>query len=139
VSGIDCRASICRREYREKTFVVNRKVAQPGKFLCRGGAKLVNSRQRYQFLSVNPFMPTARTKKSSIQQIKDKVLDRVWETEVSKLTRFKRLIHGLIKMFLMVARDFIEKLVKLQAMALAFKTLLSLAPLLAVVFAVLKS
>jgi len=39
----------------------------------------------------------------------------------------------------MVARDFIEKLVKLQAMALAFKTLLSLAPLLAVVFAVLKS
>ena len=84
-------------------------------------------------------MPTARTKKSSIQQIKDKVLDRVWETEVSKLTRFKRLIHGLIKMLLMVARDFIEKLVKLQAMALAFKTLLSLAPLLAVVFAVLKS
>lgn len=84
-------------------------------------------------------MPTARTKKSSIQQIKDKVLDRVWEAEVSNLTRFKRLIHGLIKMFLMVARDFIEKLVKLQAMALAFKTLLSLAPLLAVVFAILKS
>lgn len=84
-------------------------------------------------------MPTARTKKSSIQQIKDKVLDRVWEAEFSNLTRFKRLIHGLIKMVLMVARDFIEKLVKLQAMALAFKTLLSLAPLLAVVFAVLKS
>jgi membrane protein len=84
-------------------------------------------------------MPTARTKKSSIQQIKDKVLDQVWEAEASNLTRFKRLIHGLIKMVLMVARDFIEKLVKLQAMALAFKTLLSLAPLLAVVFAVLKS
>ncbi len=78
-------------------------------------------------------------KKSSIQQIKDKVLDQVWEAEFSNLTRFKRLIHGLIKMVLMVARDFIEKLVKLQAMALAFKTLLSLAPLLAVVFAVLKS
>jgi len=84
-------------------------------------------------------MPTARTKKSSIQQIRDKVLDRVWEVESSNLTRFKRLIHVLIKMVLMVARDFIEKLVKLQAMALAFKTLLSLAPLLAVVFAVLKT
>jgi membrane protein len=84
-------------------------------------------------------MATARTKKSSIQQIKNKVLDQVWEAEFSNLTRFKRLIHALIKMVLMVARDFIEKLVKLQAMALAFKTLLSLAPLLAVVFAVLKS
>jgi membrane protein len=83
-------------------------------------------------------MPTARTKKSSIQQIKDKVLDRVWDSEASNLTRFKRLIHALIKMVLMVAGDFIEKLVKLQAMALAFKTLLSLAPLLAVVFAILK-
>jgi len=80
----------------------------------------------------------ARTKKSSIQQIKDKVLDQVWEAEFSNLTRFKRLIHALIKMVLMVAGDFIEKLVKLQAMALAFKTLLSLAPLLAVVFAILK-
>jgi len=77
-------------------------------------------------------------KKNSIQQIKDKVLDQVWEAEFSNLTRFKRLIQGLIKMVLMVARDFIEKLVKLQAMALAFKTLLSLAPLLAVVFVILK-
>jgi len=83
-------------------------------------------------------MPTARTKKSSIQQIKNKVLDQVWEAEVSNLTRFKRPIYALIKMVFMVARDFIEKLVKLQAMALAFKTLLSLAPLLAVVFAILK-
>jgi membrane protein len=39
----------------------------------------------------------------------------------------------------MVGRDFIENLVKLQAMALAFKTLLSLAPLLAVIFSLLKA
>ncbi len=83
-------------------------------------------------------MPTARMKKRSIQQIKDKVLDQVWEAEASDLTRFTRFFHSLIKIALMVARDFIEKLVKLQAMALAFKTLLSLAPLLAVVFAILK-
>ena len=84
-------------------------------------------------------MTTAgRAKKRSIQEIRDKVLDRVWDAEASDLTRFKRLIHALIRIVLMVARDFIEKLVKLQAMALAFKTLLSLAPLLAVVFAILK-
>ncbi len=36
-------------------------------------------------------------------------------------------------------QDFFENLVKLQAMALAFKTLLSLAPLLAVLFSILKA
>jgi len=79
-----------------------------------------------------------RVKKRSIQRIKDKVLDQVWQNEFTDLTRFKRLSHAFVKLALMVARDFVEKLVKLQAMALAFKTLLSLAPLLAVVFAILK-
>jgi len=79
-----------------------------------------------------------RVKKRSIQRIKDKVLDQVWQGEFTDLTRFKRLSHASVKLVLMVARDFVEKLVKLQAMALAFKTLLSLAPLLAVVFAILK-
>ncbi len=84
-------------------------------------------------------MPAAgKMRKRSIRQIRDKVFDRVREGENSDLNRFKRLIHSLVKMVLMVARDFTEKLVKLQAMALAFKTLLSLAPLLAVVFAILK-
>jgi membrane protein len=57
---------------------------------------------------------------------------------MSELTRFKRLMQLLLKIGLMVSRDFIENLVKLQAMALAFKTLLSLAPLLAVIFSILK-
>lgn len=50
-----------------------------------------------------------------------------------------RLVHVSLRIALMVARDFIENLVKLQAMALAFKTLLSIAPLLAVVFSILKA
>ena len=54
------------------------------------------------------------------------------------MTRFKRLIHSLLKIGFMVTRDFIENLVNLEAMALAFKTLLSLAPLLAVIFSILK-
>ena len=82
--------------------------------------------------------PSAREKKGSLQEMKAKVLNQVWDAESSDLTRFKRMLHSVIKIGLVVARDFIENLVKLQAMALAFKTLLSLAPLLAVIFSILK-
>jgi membrane protein len=80
---------------------------------------------------------SSREGKRSIQQIKHNI-DRFWAAEMSDLTRFKRLIQLSLKIGLMVSRDFIENLVKLQAMALAFKTLLSLAPLLAVIFSILK-
>lgn len=70
--------------------------------------------------------------------MKSKVFDQVMDTELTDLTRFKRLIHLALKIAVMVGRDFIHNLVKLQAMALAFKTLLSLAPLLAVIFSILK-
>ena len=80
----------------------------------------------------------AGAKKRSLEEIKTRVLRHVWDAEPSDLTRFWRLLYSLVKISFLVARDFIENLVKLQAMALAFKTLLSLAPLLAVVFAVLK-
>src|SRR5437660_1607057 len=79
-----------------------------------------------------------RGHKGSFQAIKNKLFDSVWDAETTELTRFKRLIHSLLKITMMVVRDFIENLVKLQAMALAFKTLLSLAPLLAVIFSILK-
>jgi membrane protein len=79
-----------------------------------------------------------RGHKGSFQTIKNKLFDSVWDAETTELTRFKRLIHSLLKITMMVVRDFIENLVKLQAMALAFKTLLSLAPLLAVIFSILK-
>ena len=80
----------------------------------------------------------SREHKGSFQQMKTRFFDRVLDTELSELTRSKWLIHSLIKLIMMVARDFFENLVKLQAMALAFKTLLSLAPLLAVIFSILK-
>jgi len=82
---------------------------------------------------------SAREKRRSIQDIKAKVFDQVWDVESADLTRFRRLFHSLIKISLMVVRDFFENLLKLQAMALAFKTLLSLAPLLAVIFSILKA
>jgi membrane protein len=82
--------------------------------------------------------PTAQERKRSIQQIKSQVFDKVLDTELSELTRLKRWIHTSLKIAVMVGRDSFQNLVKLEAMALAFKTLLSLAPLLAVIFSILK-
>jgi membrane protein len=78
-------------------------------------------------------------RKRSERILKGSIFDRLWEAEPSELTRFKRALHMVFKLVVIVARDFMRNLVKLQAMALAFKTLLSLAPLLAVVFSILKA
>jgi membrane protein len=83
--------------------------------------------------------PSSHQKKGSLEQLKSRVFDQLWQTEAARLTRFKRLVHSLLKIGFMVGREFIENLVNLEAMALAFKTLLSLAPLLAVVFSILKA
>ena len=82
--------------------------------------------------------PSAQERKRSIQQIKSQVFDKVLDAELSELTRFKRWAHTSLKIAVMVGRDSFQNLVKLEAMALAFKTLLSLAPLLAVIFSILK-
>ncbi|HEX9787420.1 MAG TPA: YhjD/YihY/BrkB family envelope integrity protein [Candidatus Binatia bacterium] len=71
--------------------------------------------------------------------MKSRFFEEFLDAELSELTRARRLLHSALKIVVMVGRDFIQNLVKLQAMALAFKTLLSLAPLLAVVFSLLKA
>jgi membrane protein len=76
--------------------------------------------------------------KQSMRSFRSRVLDPLWQAEPADLSRVKRLLSSLIKIGFLVGRDFIENLVKLQAMALAFKTLLSIAPLLAVIFSILK-
>jgi len=81
----------------------------------------------------------ASDKKQPLQQLKGRVLKRLLDRQASDLTQFKKLLTSLIKLVLMVAQGFIENLLKLQAMALAFKTLLSLAPFLAVIFSILKA
>jgi membrane protein len=78
-------------------------------------------------------------KKGSLEQLKNRVFDQLWHTETTQLGGFKRPIHSLLKIGFMVGREFFENLVNLEAMALAFKTLLSLAPLLAVIFSILKA
>jgi membrane protein len=81
---------------------------------------------------------TPKTKRS-IRQMKNRMVEQVMETELDELTRFKRWLHSALMIVVMVWQDFFQNLVKLQAMALAFKTLLSLAPLLAVLFSILKA
>jgi membrane protein len=83
--------------------------------------------------------PSSYRKRGSLEQLKSWFFDQFWQTETAQLSRFKRLVHSLLKIGYMVGREFIENLVNLEAMALAFKTLLSLAPLLAVVFSILKA
>jgi membrane protein len=80
----------------------------------------------------------ARDARRSLQDIKTRVLEQIWEIEPSERRGIKRLLGIWLRIGLLVGRDFFENLIKLQAMALAFKTLLSLAPLLAVVFSILK-
>jgi membrane protein len=106
---------------------------------CRWSAKLLNSTQPFILSFEIAVSPSARDRKRSLQSIKSKFFDDFLEAELSELTRFSRLFHSGLKIGVMVARDFIQNLVKLQAMALAFKTLLSLAPLLAVIFSMLKA
>ena len=77
--------------------------------------------------------------KRSIRQMRSDVFEQVLEAELDELTRVKRWGHAALKIAVMVWQDFFDNLVKLQAMALAFKTLLSLAPLLAVLFSILKA
>jgi len=70
--------------------------------------------------------------------MKSQVIDQVLEQDLTDLSRTRRLVHSSLKITFVVAHDFFQHLVKLRAMALSFKTLLSLAPLLAVIFSLLK-
>jgi membrane protein len=70
--------------------------------------------------------------------MKNQVVDQVLEQDLEALRGATRYWQFALRIAVMVARDFFQHLVKLQAMALSFKTLLSLAPLLAVIFSLLK-
>jgi membrane protein len=109
---------------------------------CRWPAKLLDSANQISeptAIEIVAMSPSAKDRKRSLESMKSKFFDEFLEAELSELTRLRRLLHSGLKIAVMVWRDFIQNLVKLQAMALAFKTLLSLAPLLAVVFSLLKA
>ena len=105
-----------------------------------GGSKAGKLRiNRFLVFSLTAMSPSAKERARPIEKMRARFFSHFLEAELSELTHFKRLMHLALKVCVMVGRDFIQNLVKLQAMALAFKTLLSLAPLLAVIFSLLKA
>ena len=83
--------------------------------------------------------PAGRQPGASLEKMRSRLLHPALYSYLSVVNRLKRLFRSSLRIVVLVAQDFIQNLVKLQAMALAFKTLLSLAPLLAVVFSLLKA
>lgn len=74
-----------------------------------------------------------------LDQLKNKVVDELLEAEPSEVGRFRGFLYRELRLAYIAATRFVEHSSKLYAMALAFKTLLSIAPLLAVTFSVLKA
>jgi membrane protein len=74
-----------------------------------------------------------------VERVKHLIVEEIWELESSQLTRFRALLYKQLRFFSVVASGFNESQVRLQALALSFKLMISLAPLLAVAFSVLKA
>ena len=73
-----------------------------------------------------------------LDNLKNKFNNVLWETELEKLLEWQRLIIKLLRIFQAVIRDLSDGLPTLRAMSLVYTTLLSIVPLLAVAFSVLK-
>lgn len=74
----------------------------------------------------------------NITQLASRIDDLLWKKELSELARWQAAIIHLLRIFSAVYRDLAGGLPTLRAMSLVYTTLLSLVPLLAVSFSVLK-
>ncbi|MFC1588946.1 YihY/virulence factor BrkB family protein [Pseudomonadota bacterium] len=73
-----------------------------------------------------------------IAQLTKKIHAVLWEVELTQLPEWQRLSIILLRIFQAVIRDLSDGLPTLRAMSLVYTTLLSMVPLLAVVFSILK-
>ena len=78
------------------------------------------------------------TMKSRLQQSRDFLLRGLWEADPDELRSGKRLLRKTLQFVTAVVREFFADNCLLHASALAFTTILSFVPLLAVMFALLK-
>jgi len=78
------------------------------------------------------------TMKSRLQQFRDFLLRGLWELDPLELRAWKRLFLKSLQFVTAVVREFFADNCLLHASALAFTTILSFVPLLAVMFALLK-
>lgn len=74
-----------------------------------------------------------------IKKINDFLNHQVWEIDTSPLNIFKSFIIKTIRLFYVATREFAEGQLTLRAMSLVYTTLLSIVPVLAVSFSVLKA
>ena len=76
---------------------------------------------------------------SYLNRLSTLITEDVWQLEPAELTRFRRVVYQQLKGLYIVAHGFMENRLTLQASALTFSILLSIAPFLAVTFSVLKA
>lgn len=74
-----------------------------------------------------------------ISSIKSTLTSTIWETDRTKLPKWKGTLFNIMRMIYVIIRDFADGQLTLRAMSLVYTTLLSLVPLLAVSFSVLKA
>ncbi len=74
-----------------------------------------------------------------IQRLRDAVREVVWEQDISGMPRLRATLIRLLRGAHAIAHDLTEGQLTLQAMSLVYTTLLSLVPLLALTFSVLKA
>lgn len=73
-----------------------------------------------------------------IDHLNQRVNELIWNTDSAELALWKRLGLRLIRLLYVLGRDLLEGQLTLRAMSLVYTTLLSLVPLLAISFSVLK-
>ena len=74
----------------------------------------------------------------SIRQVVSTIKLSLWRTDIEAMPRWKRVGIGVVKFVCVMARDIADGQLNLRAMSLVYTTLLSLVPLLAISFSVLK-
>ena len=74
-----------------------------------------------------------------IDTVNLRINELIWETDVSTLPLWKRPMLHLVRFLYVLGRDLLEGQLTLRAMSLVYTTLLSLVPLLAISFSVLKA
>jgi membrane protein len=78
------------------------------------------------------------TSKEKIQQLRAFIQDDLLQSELADLSGFRRAVYRHIRILFAAVQGFLDNRCPLQASALTYTTLLSLVPLLALMFAILK-
>ncbi len=77
--------------------------------------------------------------RSYMHRLHTLIMEDVWQLEPAELTKLRRFLYRQLRLLYIVAHGFMENRLTLQASALTFSMLLSIAPFLAVTFSVLKA